>query len=96
MIVLIFATSVLHVTTEHWWIVGRLAGMLHGLFQIFGLFAVPAIVFGAVVRRAELRFGATRRDIDLVFLVAAILYCVHLPLILFLFLITGMTRWPWR
>jgi hypothetical protein len=95
-IALIFATSYFHVASEGLGAVGYLAGALHYLFQTFGLFAVPAGVISAVVSYAERHFGATRRDVGLVFLVAIILYVVHLPLILLLWALTGLTRWPWH
>ncbi|MFN8637086.1 MAG: hypothetical protein U0893_24830 [Chloroflexota bacterium] len=88
-------TSYLHVTMENWGTIGILAGLLHSLFQAVGLFAVPIGICTAVMRIAERRFGATPPDVKLVTRVAVILYVVHLPLLLILWLLTGLTRWPW-
>ena len=91
-----FATSFLHVMTEHWGVIGLPFSMLHAAFSGIGLFAVPFMCMGYVLSVAERRFGATPKNLNLVFLVAVAIYLAHLPLLFFLLLMTGMTRWPWR
>jgi hypothetical protein len=63
---------------------------------MFGLWAIPFLVYRFVARHARRVYGATDRELRQVALVAAVLYGVHLPLIGFLWVIMNMTGWPWR
>ena len=78
--------------TEHWGAIGVPFSILHAVFGGIGLFAVPFMCVGYVQGIAERRFGATPKDLDLVFLVAIAVYVAHLPLLFLLLLMTRMTR----
>lgn len=96
MIVLILIASFLQVATEHLGGIGMLVTVPVAIFQAVGFVLVPLIISMIAVSHAERSYGATQRDTNLAFLVAAVLYVVHLPLVLLLLLLTGMTGWPWR
>jgi len=70
------------------------------MFSSFGLgyapIVVPIATYLVGTSCAERKYGAAERDVNLIGLVAASIYVPTLPLMLFLVLLCGYTRWPWR